>query len=101
MSIFFYKKRDGNIATEKDSTDSIIKIFFRFADGDDDDGAVSVAASKSSKHIPVLDKLGDEEGNINIGSVTNAVKGKVGNLLGKGIGGIGMGGLNKLGGSWF
>lgn len=74
---------------------------FRFADGDDDDGAVSVAASKSSKHLPVLDKLGDEDGNINIGSVTNAVKGKVGNLLGKGIGGIGMGGLNKLGGSWF
>ncbi|XP_070498250.1 calcium-dependent secretion activator isoform X4 [Chironomus tepperi] len=72
-----------------------------FADGDDDDGAVSVAASKSSKHLPVLDKLGDEDGNINIGSVTNAVKGKVGNLLGKGIGGIGMGGLNKLGGSWF
>ncbi|KAG5668905.1 hypothetical protein PVAND_016818 [Polypedilum vanderplanki] len=73
-----------------------------YGDGDDDDGAVSVAASKSSKHIPVLDKLGDEDGNINIGSVTNAVKGKVGNLLGKGIGGLGgMGGLNKLGGSWF
>jgi hypothetical protein len=34
--------------------------------------------------------------------VTNAVKGKVGNLLGKGIGGLGgMGGLQKLGGSWF
>jgi hypothetical protein len=61
-----------------------------------------VAASKSSK-IPGLDKLGDEEGNINIGSVTNVVKGKVGNLLGKGIGGIGgIGGLGKLGGgSWF
>lgn len=62
-----------------------------------------MAASKSSKHLPVLDKLGDEEGNINIGSVTSAVKGKVGNLLGKGIGSIGgMGGLSKLGGgSWF
>lgn len=66
---------------------------------------MSVAASKSSK-IPGLEKLGDEEGNINIGSVTNVMKGKVGNLIGKGIGGMGgMGGLGALGklggGSWF
>jgi hypothetical protein len=76
--------------------------FSSYGDGDDDDGAASVAASKSSK-LPVLEKLGDEEGNINVASVTNAVKGKVGNLIGKGIGGIGgMGALGKLGGgSWF
>jgi calcium-dependent secretion activator len=59
-----------------------------FGDGDDDDGAASVAASKSSK-IPVLDKLGDEDGNISVSSVSNLAKAKVGNLLGKGIGGFG------------
>lgn len=69
----------------------------RFGDGDDDDGAASVAASKSSK-LPVLDKLGDEDGNISVGSVTNVVKDRVGNLLGKGIGGL----STKFGsGSWF
>lgn len=69
----------------------------RFGDGDEDDGAASVAASKSSK-IPVLDKLGDEDGNLNISNVTNVVKGRVGNLIGKGIGGL----STKFGsGSWF
>lgn len=39
-----------------------------------------------------------EDGNINISNVTNVVVGRVGNLLGKGIGGIG----SKLGGGgWF
>lgn len=72
-------------------------LFSRFGDGDDDDGATSVAASKSSK-LPVLDKLGDEDGNISVGSVTNVVKDRVGNLLGKGIGGL----STKFGaGSWF
>lgn len=56
-----------------------------FGDGDDDDGAASVAASKTSK-IPVLEKLGDEDGNISVSSVSNLAKAKVGNLLGKGIG---------------
>jgi hypothetical protein len=68
-----------------------------FGDADDEDGATSVAASKSSK-LPVLDKLGDEDGNISVGSVTNVVKDRVGNLLGKGIGGL----STKFGsGSWF
>jgi calcium-dependent secretion activator len=72
-------------------------FFSRFGDADDDDGAASVAASKSSK-LPVLDKLGDEDGNISVGSVTNVVKDRVGNLLGKGIGGL----STKFGsGSWF
>lgn len=69
----------------------------RFGDGDDDDGAASVAASKSSK-LPVLDKLGDEDGNISVGSVTNVVKDRVGNLLGKGIGGLST---KFSSGSWF
>jgi calcium-dependent secretion activator len=56
-----------------------------FGDGDDDDGAASVAASKSSK-IPVLDKLGDDAGNISVSSVSNLAKAKVGNLIGKGMG---------------
>lgn len=44
-----------------------------------------------------METLG-EDGNINISNVTNAVVGKVGNLFGKGIGGIG----SKLGGGgWF
>lgn len=72
-------------------------LFSRFGDADDEDGATSVAASKSSK-LPVLDKLGDEDGNISVGSVTNVVKDRVGNLLGKGIGGL----STKFGsGSWF
>lgn len=78
---------------------TIVAFFrlFRFGDGDDDDGAASVAASKSSK-LPVLDKLGGEDGNISVGSVTNVVKDRVGNLLGKGIGGL----STKFGsGSWF
>jgi len=71
--------------------------YSRFGDADDDDGAASVAASKSSK-LPVLDKLGVDDGNISVGSVTNVVKDRVGNLLGKGIGGL----STKFGsGSWF
>lgn len=74
-----------------------VNLFSRFGDADDEDGATSVAASKSSK-LPVLDKLGDEDGNISVGSVTNVVKDRVGNLLGKGIGGL----STKFGsGSWF
>lgn len=39
-----------------------------------------------------------EDGNINISNVTNVVVGKVGNLFGKGVSGIG----SKLGGGgWF
>lgn len=74
-----------------------LNLSSRFGDADDEDGATSVAASKSSK-LPVLDKLGDEDGNISVGSVTNVVKDRVGNLLGKGIGGL----STKFGsGSWF
>jgi hypothetical protein len=55
-----------------------------------------VAASKSSKGLPAITE------DLNIGSVTNAVKGKVGNLLGKGVGLGGLSSLGKLGGgSWF
>lgn len=71
-------------------------------DGDDGTGAASVASAsstgKGSKSQPaIMESLG-EDGNINISNVTNAVVGKVGNLFGKGIGGIG----SKLGGGgWF
>ncbi|XP_031616765.1 calcium-dependent secretion activator isoform X3 [Contarinia nasturtii] len=70
-------------------------------DGDDGTGAASVAsassAGKGTRTQPIMESLG-EDGNINISNVTNVVVGKVGNLFGKGIGGIG----SKLGGGgWF
>lgn len=81
----------------------IQKIFcFHSAfDGDDGTGAASVAsassAGKGTRTQPIMESLG-EDGNINISNVTNVVVGKVGNLFGKGIGGIG----SKLGGGgWF
>lgn len=75
-------------------------LIFRFGDGDDDDGASSVTASKPTKN-PVLEKLGAEDGNISVAGVTNVVKDRVGNLLGKGIGGIGGLSTKFGGGSWF
>lgn len=75
-------------------------LLFRFGDGDDDDGASSVTASKPTKN-PVLEKLGAEDGNISVAGVTNVVKDRVGNLLGKGIGGIGGLSTKFGGGSWF
>lgn len=73
-------------------------------DGEDDAscerGAASVASASSGKSRQqnnLMESLG-EDGNINISNVTNAVVGKVGNLFGKGIGGLG----SKLGGGgWF
>lgn len=65
----------------------------------DETGAASVTSSSSAgrgnKSQPIME---NEDGNINISNVTNVVVGRVGNLLGKGIGGIG----SKLGGGgWF
>lgn len=63
----------------------------------DEAGAASVASGSSSKgKSQLIESLG-EDGNLNISNVTNAVVGKVGNLLGKGMG---LG--SKLGGGgWF
>lgn len=63
-------------------------------------GAASVASASSgraTKSQPIMESI-TEDGNINISNVTNVVVGRVGNLFGKGIGGLG----SKLGGGgWF
>lgn len=70
----------------------------RFDDREDDDGTAAAAPSAKSSKPAVLEKLGDDEGNLNISNVTNVVKDRVGNLFGKGIGGL----STKFGGgSWF
>lgn len=78
-------------------------IFFEYDSAFDGDetGAASVtsasSAGRGNKSQPIMESL-NEDGNINISNVTNVVVGRVGNLLGKGIGGIG----SKLGGGgWF
>lgn len=84
-------------------THSSSHFLFRFGDGDDDDDGAASVTAKPSKN-PVLEKLGAEDGNISVAGVTNVVKDRVGNLLGKGIGGIGgiSGMATKFGGgSWF
>lgn len=89
--------------TEDSSSYFLPFLHFRFGDGDDDDDGAASVTAKPSKN-PVLEKLGAEDGNISVAGVTNVVKDRVGNLLGKGIGGIGgIGGLTTKfgGGSWF
>lgn len=76
-------------------------VRFRFGDGETEDGEprpAPVAPPPSKGKGNVLDGLKGEDGNINIGNVSTAVVGKVGNLFGKGVGTLGA----KLGGgSWF
>lgn len=80
--------------------------YFRSAfDGDEEGGgAASVTSSNSagrasrSQQNPNLIESLSEDGNINISNVKNVVVGRVGNLFGKGIGGL----SSKLGsGGWF
>lgn len=97
------KKHTNNKAQPStECTDSCFSFPISF---DGDDGTAAAAASVASAGSsagrgtkpPIMESLG-EDGNINISNVTNAVVGKVGNLFGKGIGGIG----SKLGGGgWF
>ncbi|XP_044742192.1 calcium-dependent secretion activator isoform X2 [Chrysoperla carnea] len=58
----------------------------------------SVEDGERSKSKPILENLSGEEG-VNISNISSVVVGRVGNLFGKGIGGLG----SKLGGgtSWF
>lgn len=78
------------------------RFYFRFGEGEGDEGdrpaAAAAAATAKASKPNVLESLGGEEGNINISNVTNVVVGRVGNLFGKGIGGL----STKFGGgSWF
>lgn len=74
------------------------------ADVDDPDhqktaASAAPAGGKGSKAASsnLMETL-SEDGNLNMSNVTNAVVGKVGNLFGKGIGGL----SSKLGGGgWF
>lgn len=71
--------------------------------GDEEDGeqrsaAVAAAAAKPPKAGGNLMETLSEDGNLNMSNVTNVVVGRVGNLFGKGIGGL----SSKLGGGgWF
>lgn len=64
---------------------------------DDEEGAGSVSG-KSAKSGAAAGLEG-EDGNLlsNISNVSNVVVGRVGNMFGKGIGGL----SSKLGGGWF
>lgn len=72
-----------------------------FGDSEEKDGEprVTVVASAPNKQgkANLMETL-SEDGNINMSNVTNVVVGRVGNLFGKGIGGL----SSKLGsGGWF
>lgn len=66
---------------------------FSFANGDEE-------TAKPKAKTKIMETIsGGEDGNV-LSNVGNLVKGSVGNVLGKGLGGLG--GLSKLGGgSWF
>lgn len=70
------------------------KIIFSGLEGLDEDGD-----NRSKTKVTIMESLGGEDGNF-VSNVGTMIGGKVGNIFGKGLGGIG----SKLGGgtsSWF
>lgn len=69
-------------------------MIFRTSEGLDDD-----ADNRSKTKVTIMESLSGEDGNY-VSNIGNMVAGRVGNIFGKGIGGL----SNKFGGgtsSWF